>query len=142
MGKLIVLSLDESGKNIYDKILEIVSKADISIDREVDACLDEIQIGELLIIPEQHRVLRQGKEVNLTNIEFRILYMLAIHQGITFSKEKIYNYVWNGEYLQDDSNITSHVRRLRKKIENDPSQPEYIQTVRGVGYKINSVKRE
>lgn len=142
MGKLIVLSLDESEKNIYDKILEIVSKADISIDREVDACLDEIQIGELLIIPEQHRVLRRGKEVNLTNIEFRILYMLAIHQGITLSKEKIYNYVWNGEYLQDDSNITSHVRRLRKKIENDPSQPEYIQTVRGVGYKINSVKRE
>lgn len=142
MGKLIVLSLDESERNIYDKILEIVSEADISIDREVDVNPGEIQIGELVIIPGQHRVLRQGKEVNLTNIEFRILYMLAIHQGITLSKEKIYNYVWNGEYLQDDSNITSHVRRLRKKIENDPSQPEYIQTVRGVGYKINSVKRE
>ncbi|MCI9128442.1 MAG: response regulator transcription factor [Eubacterium sp.] len=142
MGKLIVLSLDESERNIYDKILEIVSEADISIDREVDVNPGEIQIGELVIIPGQHRVLRQGKEVNLTNIEFRILYMLAIHQGITLSKEKIYNYVWNGEYLQDDSNITSHVRRLRKKIENDPSQPEYIQTVRGVGYKINSLKRE
>ena len=142
MGKLIVLSLDESERNIYDKILEIVSEADISIDREVDVNPGEIQIGELVIIPGQHRVLRQGKEVNLTNIEFRILYMLAIHQGITLSKEKIYNYVWNGEYLQDDSNITSHIRRLRKKIENDPSQPEYIQTVRGVGYKINSVKRE
>ena len=108
----------------------------------MDANLGEIQIGELNIIPEQHKVLRQGKEINLTNIEFRILYMLAIHKGITLSKEKIYNYVWNGEYLQDDSNITSHIRRLRKKIENDPSQPEYIQTVRGVGYKINSVKRE
>ncbi len=142
MGKLIVLSLDESERNIYDKILEIVSEADISIDREVDVNPGEIQIGELVIIPGQHRVLRQGKEVNLTNIEFRILYMLAIHQGITLSKEKIYNYVWNGEYLQDDSNITYHVRRLRKKIENDPSQPEYIQTVRGVGYKINSLKRE
>lgn len=142
MGKLIVLSLDESERNIYDKILEIVSEADISIDREVDVNPGEIQIGELVIITGQHRVLRQGKEVNLTNIEFRILYMLAIHQGITLSKEKIYNYVWNGEYLQDDSNITSHVRRLRKKIENDPSQPEYIQTVRGVGYKINSLKRE
>ena len=142
MGKLIVLSLDESERNIYDKILEIVSESDFSIDREVDVNPGEIQIGELVIIPGQHRVLRQGKEVNLTNIEFRILYMLAIHQGITLSKEKIYNYVWNGEYLQDDSNITSHVRRLRKKIENDPSQPEYIQTVRGVGYKINSLKRE
>ncbi|GFI04567.1 hypothetical protein IMSAGC005_03419 [Lachnospiraceae bacterium] len=93
MGKLIVLSLDESERNIYDKILEIVSEADISIDREVDVNPGEIQIGELVIIPGQHRVLRQGKEVNLTNIEFRILYMLAIHQGITLSKEKIYNYV-------------------------------------------------
>lgn len=142
MGKLIVLSLDESERNIYDKILEIVSEADISIDREVDVNPGEIQIGELVIIPGQHRVLRQGKEVNLTNIEFRILYMLAIHQGITLSKEKIYNYVWNGEYLQDDSNITSHVRRLRKKIEDNPSQPEYIQTVRGVGYKMNQIKKK
>lgn len=142
MGKLIVLSLDESERNIYDKILEIVNEANISIEREVDANLGEIQIGELNIIPEQHKVLSQGKEINLTNIEFRILYMLAIHKGITLSKEKIYNYVWNGEYLQDYSNITSHIRRLRKKIESDPSQPEYIQTVRGVGYKINSVKRE
>ena len=142
MGKLIVLSLDESERNIYDKILEIVSEADISIDREVDVNLGEIQIGELVIIPGQHRVLRQGKEVNLTNIEFRILYMLAIHQGITLSKEKIYNYVWNGEYLRDDSNITSHVRRLRKKIEDDPSRPEYIQTVRGIGYKMNRIKNK
>lgn len=142
MRKLLVLSLDESERNIYDKILEIVNEADISIEREVDANLGEIQIGELNIIPEQHKVLRQSKEVNLTNIEFRILYMLAIHKGIALSKEKIYNYVWNGEYLQDDSNIISHICRLRKKIESDPSQPEYIQTVRGVGYKINSVKRE
>lgn len=142
MGKLIVLALDESERNIYDKILEIVRKADISIDKKLDADLSEIQIGELVIIPEQHKVLRRGREVSLTNIEFRILYMLAIHQGITLSKEKIYNYVWDGEYLQDDSNITSHVRRLRKKIEDNPSQPEYIQTVRGIGYKINSVKKE
>lgn len=62
MGKLIVLSLDESEKNIYDKILEIVSEADISIDREVDVNPGEIQIGELVIISGQHKVLRQGKE--------------------------------------------------------------------------------
>lgn len=142
MGKLIVLALDESERNIYDKILEIVREADISIDKKLDANLSEIQIGELVIIPEQHKVLRSGREVSLTNIEFRILYMLAVHQGITLSKEKIYNYVWDGEYLQDDSNITSHVRRLRKKIEDNPSQPEYIQTVRGIGYKINRVKKE
>ncbi len=142
MGKLIVLSLDESEKGIYDRIMEIINEADISIDKKLDDGRDIIQIGKLVIMPEQHRVLRQDKEVNLTNIEFRILYVLAIHQGIALSKEKIYNFVWNGEYLQDDSNITSHVRRLRKKIEDDPSQPEYIQTVRGVDYKMNHVKRE
>lgn len=142
MGKLIVLSLDESEKGIYDRIMEIINEADISIDKKLDDGRDIIQIGKLVIMPGQHRVLRQDKEVNLTNIEFRILYVLAIHQGITLSKEKIYNFVWNGEYLQDDSNITSHVRRLRKKIEDDPSRPEYIQTVRGVGYKMNHVKRE
>ena len=142
MGKLIVLSLDESEKSIYDRIMEIINEADISIDKKLDDGRDIIQIGKLVIMPEQHRVLRQDKEINLTNIEFRILYVLAIHQGITLSKEKIYNFVWNGEYLQDDSNITSHVRRLRKKIEDDPSRPEYIQTVRGVGYKMNHVKRE
>lgn len=142
MGKLIVISLDESEKGIYDRIMEIINEADISIDKKLDDGRDTIQIGKLVIIPEQHRVLRQNEEVNLTNIEFRILYVLAIHQGIALSKEKIYNFVWNGEYLQDDSNITSHVRRLRKKIEDDPSRPEYIQTVRGVGYKMNYVKRE
>lgn len=142
MGKLIVLSLDESEKDIYDRIMEIINEAEISIDKKLDDGRGIIQIGKLVIMPEHHRVLRQDKEVNLTNIEFRILYVLAIHQGITLSKEKIYNFVWNGEYLQDDSNITSHVRRLRKKIEDDPSRPEYIQTVRGVGYKMNHVKRE
>ena len=142
MGKLIIISLDESEKGIYDQILKIVNEADISIDRKLDESQRDIQVGELNIIPGQHKVLKQEREINLTNIEFRILYVLALHQGMTLSKEKIYNYVWDGEYLQDDSNITSHVRRLRKKIEDNPSQPEYIQTVRGVGYKMNRIKKK
>lgn len=142
IGKLIVLSLDESEKGIYDQIMKIVNEADIRIDRKLDESQRDIQVGGLNIMPGQHKVLKQGREVNLTNIEFRILYVLALYQGITLSKEKIYNYVWNGEYLRDDSNITSHVRRLRKKIEDDPSRPEYIQTVRGIGYKMNRIKKK
>lgn len=142
MGKLIILSLDETEQNIYDRIMKIVNEADISIDRKLNVSQSDIQVGGLNIMPGQHIVLKQGREITLTNIEFRILYVLALHQGITLSKEKIYNYVWNGEYLQDDSNITSHVRRLRKKIEDDPSRPEYIQTVRGIGYKMNRIKKK
>ena len=142
LGKLIILSLDETEQNIYDRIMKIVNEADISIDRKLNVSQSDIQVGGLNIMPGQHIVLKQGREITLTNIEFRILYVLALHQGITLSKEKIYNYVWNGEYLQDDSNITSHVRRLRKKIEDDPSRPEYIQTVRGIGYKMNRIKKK
>ena len=142
MIKLLIISLEEPEQEIYDKIIEIVNEAHISVDETIEGKRERIKNGELLILPDQHKVLKENREVNLTNIEFRILYVLALHQGITLSKEKIYNYVWNGEYLQDDSNITSHVRRLRKKIEANPSQPEYIQTVRGVGYKMNRIKKK
>jgi len=142
MGKLIILSLEDTEQNVYEKIMDIVHVAGINVSNELIEGGDLIRIGELSIMPGQHKVLKQNEDVGLTNIEFRILYVLALHQGSILSKEQIYNFVWNGEYLQDDSNITSHVRRLRKKIEDDPSRPEYIQTVRGVGYKMNCVKRE
>ena len=142
MGKLLILSLEESEQNLYSKIMEIVNEAGISTNKIIEQEQRVISIGDLTIFPAQRKVLKRNQEINLTNIEFRILYVLALHQGITLSKEKIYNYVWNGEYLQDDSNITSHVRRLRKKIEDNPSQPEYIQTVRGVGYKMNRIKKK
>ena len=116
--------------------------SDIYVDKTLQREQEPIQIGELFIQSEQYKVLKRGQEVGLTNIEFRILYVLALHQGCILSKEQIYNFVWNGEYLRDDSNITSHVRRLRKKIEDDPSRPEYIQTVRGIGYRMNMVKKE
>ena len=141
-GKLLILSLEESEQNLYSKIMEIVIEAGISTNKIIEQEQRVISIGDLTIFPVQRKVLKRNQEINLTNLEFRILYVLALHQGITLSKEKIYNYVWNGEYLQDDSNITSHVRRLRKKIEDNPSQPEYIQTVRGVGYKMNRIKNK
>lgn len=142
MGKLLTLSLEESEQNLYSKIMEIVNEAGISKNKIIEQEQRVISIGDFTIFPAQRKVLKRNREINLTDIEFRILYVLALHQGITLSKEKIYNYVCNGEYLQDDSNITSHVRRLRKKIEDNPSQPEYIQTVRGIGYKMNRIKRK
>ena len=142
MGKLLILSLDESEQNLYSRIMKIVSESGICTDKIIDQEQSEIGIGELAILPAQHKVLKRDQEVSLTNIEFRILYALALHQGNILSKEQIYNIVWNGEYLRDDSNITSHVRRLRKKIEDDPSKPTYIETVRGIGYRMSSVKKE
>lgn len=77
------------------------------------------------------------KEVKLTPKEFDILYILSSNRGTIFSKEEIYKAVWKTDYVIDDSNIMAHIRRLRKKIEKDPMNPEYIITIWGVGYKFN-----
>ena len=98
-----------------------------------------IRVGELIIDSLQHTIHKGRQEINVTNIEFQILYFLALHKGMVMSKEQIYEYVWNGEYVFDDSNITSHIRRLRVKIEDDPTKPMYIHTVRGIGYKMVKV---
>ncbi|MCI9676023.1 MAG: response regulator transcription factor [Lachnospiraceae bacterium] len=97
-----------------------------------------ISIGKLQINITQHSVYKEGKEISLTGTEFKMLYYLASNKGMALSKDQIYNFIWNGEYALDDSNITSHIRRLRVKIEDDPAQPQYIQTVRGIGYRMGT----
>ena len=125
---------------IYDKILDVINHSIVSEVKEVSfSTTDILKVGELIIDLTQHSVYKGTNEISLTNIEFQILYFLALHKGMAMSKEQIYEYVWNGEYVFDDSNITSHIRRLRVKIEDDPANPKYIQTVRGIGYKMAKV---
>ena len=79
-----------------------------------------------------------GKSIELTNYEFEILYLLARHPGQVFSKEQIYNQVWKEPYYRAEDNVMSLIRRIRKKIEPDPSKPIYVLTVWGIGYKFNN----
>lgn len=69
--------------------------------------------------------------------EFDLLLFLAEHQGKILTKQRIYEAVWGEEYVYDDSNIMAVISRLRKKIEEDPGSPRYIQTVKGIGYRFN-----
>lgn len=138
--KIMILSVPESKGEIFDKILDVVKQSGISDVTEVKVSSDRvIRIGELIIDSLQHSIHKNNQEINVTNIEFKMLYFLALHKGMAMLKEQIYEYVWNGEYVFDDSNITSHIRRLRVKIEDDPAKPKYIQTVRGIGYKMAKV---
>lgn len=93
--------------------------------------------GALSIDFKLRRVIRDGKEISLTPKEFDILYFLARNRGEIFTKEQIYQAVWESDYLLDDSNIMSFIRKLRKKIEPNPDAPEYILTIWGIGYKFN-----
>lgn len=140
IGKIIVLTVSDVEMGIYDKILDVINHSIVSDVKEVSfSTTDILKVGELIIDLTQHSVYKGTSEISLTNIEFQILYFLALHKGMVMSKEQIYEYVWNGEYVFDDSNITSHIRRLRVKIEDDPANPKYIETVRGIGYKMLKV---
>ena len=78
---------------------------------------------------------KTGNIIQLTAKEFDLLYFLISHKEQVFTKEQIYENVWGYDYPADPNNLTSFIRKLRKKIEPEPDRPRYIVTVRGVGYK-------
>lgn len=79
---------------------------------------------------------KNGNHLYLTSKEFDLLYFLYSYKGQVFTKEQLYENVWGYDYAPDAKNLTSFIRKLRKKIEPDPDNPQYIITVWGVGYKF------
>ena len=92
---------------------------------------------QLEIDESRHIVIKNDSEIELTFIEFEILLLLAQNAGTVFSKEQIYDIVWKEPYSGDYNIVMSHIRKIREKIEDNPSKPVYIQTVWGVGYRFN-----
>jgi DNA-binding response OmpR family regulator len=90
----------------------------------------------LKLIPDQHRVLVEGEEIELTLTEYQLLEILIKAPGRVFSREFLIEVIWGTTYYGDTRTVDVHIRHLREKIEKDPSNPEYIMTVRGVGYKF------
>ena len=95
-----------------------------------------ITIKDLAINPEAHKVVVRGKEVQLTPIEFNILYLLASNPNKVFSAEEIFKQVWKEEIYEVNNTVMVHIRRVREKIEKNSRKPEILKTVWGVGYCI------
>ncbi len=94
--------------------------------------------GDLEIRHAEALVLRGGERLSLTKTEFRLLSELAVSAGAVMSREQLLEAVWGYDYFGDTRLVDAHVRRLRTKVERDPSDPELILTVRGLGYKLDS----
>ena len=90
--------------------------------------------GEMKIDCESRRVVIAGKEINLTAKEFDLLELLAMNPNKVYSRENLLNIVWGYEYTGDARTVDVHIRRLREKIETNPSDPKYVYTKWGVGY--------
>jgi DNA-binding response OmpR family regulator len=95
-----------------------------------------VRIGELEIDEPRHRVVVRGQDVNLTPMEFELLYFLAANAGQVFDRETLFREVWGYDYVGETNLVDVCVRRLREKVEIEPSHPRLILTVRGVGYKL------
>ena len=98
-----------------------------------------IHIGDLTVDITNFSVTKKKEPLKLTSKEFEILKLFATNRNRVFTKEQIYHYVWNEEYYGDENIINVHMRRLREKIEDDPSKPQYIKTLWGIGYKLEGM---
>ena len=117
---------------------ELVARVDAVLrrTREDDVAGTPLRFGELAIDPSTRSVAVAGREVELTQREFDLLHFLAIHRGQVFSREQLMDQVWRFPFYTDVTTVTVHVRRVRAKIEPDPSAPRFVETVWGVGYRF------
>ena len=137
MGKIMVILFTEEDEDVYQRMLQIVNDSKKFELGNVIQEAESIQVGELKIDLTKRSVVIGKKEIILTNREFDILYLLAKNPGRVFSKEQIYDFVWQEPYSGDYNIVMSHIRHIREKREDDPGKPLYIQTVWGIGYRFN-----
>lgn len=107
---------------------------EIAVAEESAAVASRLHIGDVEIIPDAFVALKHGKELELTHREFELLYHLAAHIGQVMTREHLLETVWGYDYFGDVRTVDVTIRRLREKIEDTPSRPDYILTRRGVGY--------
>lgn len=96
-----------------------------------------LEFAGLRIFPDEGRAVRAGEELSLTRTEFLLLCELASNARRVLSRDQLLSQVWGYDYFGDGRVVDAHIRRLRTKIETDPSDPDYVRTVRGLGYKFD-----
>lgn len=97
---------------------------------------ESLREGDLEIFFNRYEVRKKGQKVDLTPKEFQILAKMASHPGEIFTREQLFSRIWGEDYIGELTSIAVFVRKIREKIEDEPSKPKYLQTVWGVGYKF------
>lgn len=126
-------------------IRELIARVKANLRRNIGELSSQnsgdniLKFGEMEIFPDRWTVCKKGTEITLTLREYELLKFLAINKPQVFSRESLLEKVWGYEYYGDVRTVDVTVRRLREKIENEPSKPDYILTKRGVGYYFESM---
>ena len=100
---------------------------------------DRIVLGYLILDKTSCEVLRNNIPLELNAKEFKILELLIENPGKVYTKKQIYETIWEDTYYGDDNTIMVHISHIRDKIEEDPKKPQYLKTIRGIGYKMEKI---
>lgn len=121
------------------KARELISRIKNVLRRKNNNQSSIIKVGNVTIDLKQAKVFKNGIDVMLTALEYKILLILALNPNTVFTREKILADIWdvNEEYVNDNT-LTVYIKRIREKIEDDHNSPRIIQTVRGIGYKVGN----
>ena len=135
-GKILVLTFEDSEEEILNHIISCVNTGARAF-QVIENAKTNLSYGDIVILLDKRELFRKQEKIDLSFIEFEILHLLMRSPGRVFSKEQIYDIIWNEPYSGDYNVVMRHICNIREKIEDDPGQPMYIQTVRGVGYRFN-----
>lgn len=118
-------------------VRELIARIKAVLRRNVKEEQEQVlSFGELTIYLDKHEVLKKGEKAELTLKEFELLKLLVMNKGKVLTRDFLLDKVWGYEYYGETRTVDVHVRHLRQKIEDDDSNPRYIETVRGIGYKF------
>jgi len=122
-------------KVLVARVRAVLRRSGVSLQEEEEMTL---ALGAMSIDRKTREVRIEGREVDLTTTEFDLLRVLAEHPGWVYSREELLESVWGYNYLGDSRLVDVHIANLRRKIGDDPADPHFVRTVRGVGYKLQS----
>ncbi len=142
----VVMGLDMGADDYITKpfrIRELVSRIRSVLRRygKAEAAPGQLQVGPVTIQPAQAKVLKDGREILLTALEYRLLLTLASRPGQVLTRAQLLEGIWDiaGDFVNDNT-LTVYIKRLREKLEDDPANPAIIKTVRGLGYKAGDAR--
>ena len=131
-----------SNRELVARVKANLRRQDAASAPNAEAENNDIKVGDLTIHPDAYTVTKRGENINLTHREFELLHYLAQHIGQVIKREQLLQTVWGYDYFGDVRTVDVTVRRLREKIEDNPSHPQWLVTRRGVGYYLANPSQE
>ena len=133
---MLILTFEDNEEEILNHIISCVNTGARAF-QVIENAKTNLSYGDIVILLDKRELFRKQEKIDLSFIEFEILHLLMRSPGRVFSKEQIYDIIWNEPNSGDYNVVMRQICNIREKIEDDPGHPVYIQTVRGVGYRFN-----